>query len=237
MSSNACSRVGRKFLNSFSELYLFFTTCSQIFFSDRCVVMYCLASPKCARMRQMWLWMELAGLGWAGLRLECGGWWRLADLGGRGVLVSVQSTVARVPPHSTQEPDAWCRAPSSTSAPATQEPAQPLPASRVRPAPAPAAPPLWWHTSLAAKSRPAPAPSTDSSTSSVISSVLCLLHLFTPLLQVSPTPPSPAPPTVLNEWSILAAARPRPAVPATNTTITITIIQNCDPMSTVPARR
>ena len=47
-----------------------------------------------------------AGLGWAGLRLECGGWWRLADLGGRAVLVSVQSTVARVPPHSTQEPDA-----------------------------------------------------------------------------------------------------------------------------------
>ena len=80
------------------------------------------------------------GGGWAGL-----GWgWCVVAGGGcltsEAVMVQ-QSTVARVsppPPPRSLMPDAG---PLAAAAPRQHPQAQPLPASRVRPAPAPAAPP------------------------------------------------------------------------------------------------
>ena len=195
MSSNACSRVTERGKSSqiFSRSYRYFSQHASKYFSQ-CGVSLCIVSrhpnvPGCVKCDYEWRW-----LGWAGLRLVCGGWWRLPDLGGcDGAAEYSGSCLATA---TTEEPDAWCRAPSSSSSPAT--PSSPAPArqpSAPRPRPSSPAPWLWcnqwWHSSLAAQCRPAPAPPPDSSTSSVISSVLCLLHLFTPLLQAAPPPPRP----------------------------------------------
>ena len=132
------------------------------------------------------------GAGWAGLG------WGWSVVAGGGWLTSeaavcwcrcrrVQWLVSRHTAPRSLMPDA-----GPLAAPPPRQhrsPPSPCPPAECAPPPPLRPRPKWWHTSLAAKSRPAPAPSTDSSTPSVISSVLCLLHLFTPLLQVSPTPP------------------------------------------------
>ena len=139
MSSNACSRVTERGKSSqiFSRSYRYFSQHASKYFSQ-CGVSLCIVSrhpnvPGCVKCDYEWRW-----LGWAGLRLVCGGWWRLPDLGGCGGAAEYSGSCLAAATTRSLMPDAG---PLAAAAPRQHPQAQPLPASRVRPAPAPAAPP------------------------------------------------------------------------------------------------